>query len=370
MAKSKEKAEVIEIDIFADQSKLPVKVEDIIEGKGCSDLLMSRGAMQAIVDHVETMVTSEVCDPETPKGRKQMKSLAAKVSSSRKLFEVPCRDEIRTVKAKPKIMTENIGYFCDEFDRIRDKVKAPAVEWQAEQDRIAKVKQDVIDYFPGLIEELKEHLPAIMPNARVEQLTSMIEHIKVADVCGADDRLEEAEKAKADCIMMLEGFLASAEKEVAIAVKAENDRVEAIRKQAKIEAEEAAELKIKQAALDVQAAEKRVIEQKDFADRQQAEAERQKSLAAENAVYQAEQAAIKATEKAEWEARQEAQKLIDDAEALKEKERLKAENKEHQKAMNIEAMTALMNLGIERGVAQEVVKGAVLGNLGSLRMYY
>lgn len=43
---------------------------------------------------------------------------------------------------------------------------------------------------------------------------------------------------------------------------------------------------------------------------------------------------------------------------------------EHRKACNIEAMEALMALGLDKKIAQNVVKAAVTGKIGKIRMYY
>lgn len=341
-----------ELDIWADQSNLPVSIEDVTAGKNLDVLLLDREKIDMILLHVEGVAKYEVYDPETKEGREQMIKNARAVSSSKTLFKAPFADRIREVKALPKIMTENNTWFNSEMDRIRDEVRKPADEWQAKQDQIAADKQAVIDQFANMENMLRVQLPVMTIVNRPERIQASIDLILSTDIRAADDRLEEAQAVKAECLQTLENFLAFAEKELAQAEKVEKDRVAAIQAQTKIDAQVEVAREIQQAKIDKEEAELMVKQTQENTDRQVALATNQ------------------AEEKAKREHDVEQARISKEQADVAESERLRSEDKEHRKAVNVEAMKALMALGIEKEMAQEVVKAAVLGKLGAMRIYY
>ncbi len=334
------------IDVLGNQENLPVVLEEIIEGKGVTELLMDREKLDAIVAHVKREATSEVCDATTEEGRKRLRSIAAAISSSKTLFEKPMTVDIRRVKAQPKIMTENKTHFVGCMDALRDFIRKPSDDWQAEQDRIAKVKQDVIDGFSLVIANAKEQLPNMLPATAIEQIKLRIAGVESADISAADDRIEEAKTAQQDCLVTLAGYLSIAEKEVQKAEQAQIERDNQIREDARQEAIKANAEQMRKLELDA-------TEAKQAAQTERENAERRANVAAQQA--RDEEQALYAKQQ------QEATKPATAPEKPAD---------DYVKSVNNATGTALCGLGLTVDQAKAVMKAAKNGELHGLQMVY
>lgn len=342
-----------EFEIFVDQSALPAAIDEVTSGQ-VTDIYAQEGGLKPYYMHVKRLVDCEVFDATTEDGRKRINAVARKISSSKTLLEKPGREYLRKLKASVKPIEANIKEYVDMMDALRDKVKRPADEWQAEQDRAEQEKQNVIDFFSQTIATAKEQLPHMAPATQVEQIQMRIESVQVFDIAPAMERVEEATAAKQDCLVTLQGYLSYAEKELERAAQTEAERIKQIEARAREEAIKSNQAQLEQAELDKAAAEQRANQERANAEKR-AEVAAQAARDEENARHQRE--------------REEAARLAADAEQA---ERAKSEDLEHRKAVNIESRDALLalNCGLTREQAQEVVKAAVLGNLGRIRVYY
>jgi len=88
---------------------------------------------------------NEVPDLTTVKGRTRVASLAAQVSRSKTLIEKPGRDYLRHLKEAVKPAEAELRRFVTECDALRDEVRRPLNEWEAEQDRI-KAEQQMLEW--------------------------------------------------------------------------------------------------------------------------------------------------------------------------------------------------------------------------------
>ncbi len=84
---------------------------------------------------------NEVPDLSTAKGRARVASLSASVSRSKTAIEKPGRDLLKKIKEQPKIIEAELRRFITECDTLRDKVRLPLTEWEAEQEKLAAEKQ-------------------------------------------------------------------------------------------------------------------------------------------------------------------------------------------------------------------------------------
>lgn len=348
MAKTKE------INLFEDQSKLPVNIDELAAGNGIREFLSSTENVDALLDHIRDHATKEVLDAETEEGRKRISAIAGAVSKSKTLLEKTLHEWVQEEAKLAKLYTSNKTKYTKTCDEIRKDVLKPLSDWQEEQDRIAAEKQAVINGIEVLVFDLKEDL-SIAPLAdRVGLIQVCIDMINEYDLSPAKERIEEAQAAKDDALERLNGMLAVAEKEVVQAEKAEQERIAEIEAKAKADAEAAAEARIKQAELDKAEAEQRAAQEK-------ANAERAAQVAAQQAKDEVELKAKQEREAQELKAQQEA-----------EAKRIASEDLEHRKACNIAAMKALLSLdiGLTESQAQDIVKAAVLGKLERIQMYY
>lgn len=296
---------------------------------------------------------NEVPDLSTAKGRARIASLAAQVSRSKTAVEKPGRDYLRHLKEAVKPAEAELRRFVSACDEMRDEVRRPLTEWEAEQERIkAEEAMNAL------------HAEALEMNIKFDQ--------------------ERAAKFEADhemALLMNDAFdrEAKAKKE-----EAERQRIaheEELKRKAEEQARREAEEK---AAAELAAAQKREADA--IAAKAQAE------LLAKQAQERAEQEAKDAAAKAEAEkkaaieaeqrkAQEEADRIKREAEAkeaarLAEEKRIadeaaaRAADVEHRRAINAAAVQALIDQGIPEDWAKACVVAIARGKVPATTINY
>jgi len=285
---------------------------------------------------------NEVPDLSTAKGRARVASLSALVSRSKTAIEKPGRDYLRHLKEAVKPAEAELRRFVTACDELRDEVRRPLTEWEAEQERIAAENQmnawheealemnaDFDRQFAARIES--DHEMALMMNekhdrereeARAEAERKRIAHEEELKRLAAEQARRDAEAA------------------------AQRDREEAARREAELKA--AAERAERERIETQQRAER---EKKEAAER--AERDKQEAIAAER----------RRQEEAEA-ARQAEAKRISDEEAKR------AADKEHRRVINLQAKADLVAQGIPDDIAELCIKAIVTGNVRNISIKY
>lgn len=325
----------------------------VIEKSKALDVFKSSNSVEDIISKIESEVNSFVNDVNTDKGRKEIKSLAYRVAQSKTYLDGLGKDLVSELKEIPKLIDANRKTVRDRLDTLRDKVRQPLTEWEAEQDRIKAEKQ-----------MLAWHEEALEMNAAFDKALA--------------ERIESDHEI---AMLMNEKFdrdLAEAKAE------AERQRIaheEELKKQAAEQARLEAEQKAQQ---EIEAAAQREREAKEAAER----AEREK----QEAIQRAEQEAKEAKEKAERDAKEakeraerekqaaieaERKKQADiEAARLAEEERKRQEDakrqkdKEHRRVFNQEALQALVSNGFDEKVATEFIKLVASNQIPHMTMNY
>ena len=93
-------------------------------------------SLEDLFETVKAEVEAHVPDIETVEGRKHIKSLAAKISSSKTAIDKQMRDYLREIKALPKVVEKNARESVQRFDALRDATLKPLNDAQAHQDAI------------------------------------------------------------------------------------------------------------------------------------------------------------------------------------------------------------------------------------------
>ncbi|MGK4231206.1 cell envelope biogenesis protein TolA [Providencia hangzhouensis] len=325
----------------------------VIEKSKALDVFKSSNSVEDIISKIESEVNSFVNDVNTDKGRKEIKSLAYRVAQSKTYLDGLGKDLVAELKEIPKLIDANRKTVRDRLDALRDKVRQPLTEWEAEQDRIKAEKQ-----------MLAWHEEALEMNAVFDKALA--------------ERIESDHEI---ALLMNEKFdrdLAEAKAE------AERQRIaheEELKKQAAEQARLAAEQKAQQ---EIEAAAKREREAKEAAER----AEREK----QEAIQRAEQEAKEAKEKAERDAKEAQERAEREKQAAIEAESKKAheaeqarlaeeerkrkedakrqEDKEHRRAFNQEALKALISNGFDEKLATEFIKLVASNKIPHMTMNY
>lgn len=308
----------------------------VIEKKNAMAVFTNNDQLDPLIEAIEKEARSLVPDVTTKKGRDAIASMAHKVARSKTYIDNAGKDLVAELKALPKQIDESRRVVRERLDALKDEVRRPLTEWEAEQERI-KAEEAM----------LALHAEALVMNEEFDrQLAARIEsdHEMALLMNDAFDR-EQADKA------------AEAERQ-RIAHEEEIKRLAAaaaareVEQRAQREREEAAH---REAVLKAQAEQ---AERDRIAAEQKAEADKQAAIEAERRKAQEEADRIRR----EAEQREQA-RLAEDKRKADEQARREADVK-HRKAVGAEIVKALLaNTSLTREQAIEVLTAVKDGRI-------
>lgn len=308
----------------------------VIEKKNAMAVFTNNDQLDPLIEAIEKEARSLVPDVTTKKGRDAIASMAHKVARSKTYIDNAGKDLVAELKALPKQIDESRRVVRERLDALKDEVRRPLTEWEAEQERI-KAEEAM----------LALHVEALAMNEDFDrQLAARIEsdHEMALLMNDAFDR-EQAEKK------------AEAERQ-RIAREEEIKRL--AEEKAKREAAEQAQREIDAAA----AREREAILAKERAEREQREAaeraEREKQAAVEAERRKAQEEADRIRREAE---QREQARLAEEKRKADEQARREADVK-HRKAVGTEIVKALLaNTSLTRDQAIEVLTAVKDGRI-------
>lgn len=308
----------------------------VIEKKNAMAVFTNNDQLAPLIEAIEKEARSLVPDVTTKKGRDAIASMAHKVARSKTYIDNAGKDLVAELKALPKQIDESRRVVRERLDALKDEVRSPLTEWEAEQERI-KAEEAM----------LALHVEALAMNEDFDRrLAARIEsdHEMALLMNDAFDR-EQAEKK------------AEAERQ-RIAREEEIKRL--AEEKAKREAAEQAQREIDAAA----AREREAILAKERAEREQREAaeraEREKQAAVEAERRKAQEEADRIRREAE---QREQARLAEEKRKADEQARREADVK-HRKAVGTEIVKALLaNTSLTRDQAIEVLTAVKDGRI-------
>lgn len=319
----------------------------VIEKNNAMAVFTSNEQLDPLIEAIEKEARSLVPDVSTKKGRDAIASMAHKVARSKTYIDNAGKELVSELKALPKKIDESRRIARERLDALKDEVRLPLTEWEAEQDRLKKEEEERIaaEAYSKMRDEA-DRMNADFDVARAEALNIKFEadHELALLMNDAFDR-EQAEKA----------------------AEAERQRIaheEEIKRQAAETAKREAEEKA--------AAELAAIKQRE-ADAIAAKA--QAELLAKQAEERAEQQRLEALAKAEREKQaaieEERQKAVAaEAARLAEEKRIadetarREQDVKHRKAIGTDIVNALLaNTSLTRDQAIEVLTAIKDGNI-------
>ncbi|EJM8711864.1 TPA: hypothetical protein SLO92_003523 [Klebsiella pneumoniae] len=308
----------------------------VIEKKNAMAVFTNNDQLDPLIEAIEKEARSLVPDVTTKKGRDAIASMAHKVARSKTYIDNAGKDLVAELKALPKQIDESRRVVRERLDALKDEVRRPLTEWEAEQERIkAEETMNAL------------HVEALVMNEEFDrQLAARIEsdHEMALLMNDAFDR-DQAEK--------------NAEAERQRIAREEEIKRQAEEK-AKREAAEQAQREIDAAA----AREREAILAKERAEREQREAaeraEREKQAAVEAERRKAQEEADRIRREAE---QREQARLAEEKRKADEQARREADVK-HRKAVGTEIVKALLaNTSLTRDQAIEVLTAVKDGRI-------
>lgn len=275
-----------------------VQIEDITPDN--APAIFGHNSLGRFVELARAAVIGEVPDLTTDKGRKRIASLAAQVARSKTAVDGAGRAYLKRLKEMPKTIEAELREFTADMDALRDEVRKPLNDWEADQEKAKAVVQEAMDELTNYYTLPAEGCDSQAIRFRYAQLQSPAPTVEVFG-----DRLEEAVTKQQYGLGILSKAL-----DDRLKYESEQAELEELRKQAAERAEKDR----------IEAAARQAVEDERQRVAQQQQAERD---AATQRIQQAEQQAREAEERAHQEAQK--RKM---AEQSAESERIAAEQRE------------------------------------------
>ncbi|EJR0221554.1 hypothetical protein N0P72_001838 [Raoultella planticola] len=319
----------------------------VIEKKNAMAVFTNNDQLDPLIELIEKEARSLVPDVTTKKGRDAIASMAHKVARSKTYIDNAGKDLVAELKALPKQIDESRRVVRERLDALKDEVRRPLTEWEAEQARIAAEKA-AEEERQRIEAEQKAALEALRKQVEVDQEMALLMN-------DAFDREQAEKKAEAERQRI------AREEEIARQAEEKAKREAAEKAQREIDAAAARE---REAILAKERAERERIEAQQRAEREQREAaeraEREKQAAVEAERRKAQEEADRIRREAE---QREQARLAEEKRKADEQARREADVK-HRKFVGTEIVKALLaNTSLSRDQAIEVLTSIKDGNI-------
>lgn len=319
----------------------------VIEKKNAMAVFTNNDQLDPLIEAIEKEARSLVPDVTTKKGRDAIASMAHKVARSKTYIDNAGKDLVAELKALPKQIDESRRVVRERLDALKDEVRRPLTEWEAEQERIkAEEAMNAL------------HAEALEMNIKFDQ--------ELAAKFEADHEMallmdKDIDRERADKAAEAERQRIAREEEIKRLAEEKAKREAAKKAQREIDAAAARE---REAILAKERAERERIEAQQRAEREQREAaeraEREKQAAVEAERRKAQEEADRIRREAE---QREQARLAEEKRKADEQARREADVK-HRKFVGTEIVKALLaNTSLSRDQAIEVLTAIKDGNI-------
>ncbi|MBA8306276.1 hypothetical protein HVX57_10255 [Klebsiella michiganensis] len=319
----------------------------VIEKKNAMAVFTNNDQLDPLIELIEKEARSLVPDVTTKKGRDAIASMAHKVARSKTYIDNAGKDLVAELKALPKQIDESRRVVRERLDALKDEVRRPLTEWEAEQERIKA--EEAMNAM---------HAEALEMNIKFDQ--------ELAAKFEADHEMallmdKDIDRERADKAAEAERQRIAREEEIARQAEEKAKREAAEKAQREIDAAAARE---REAILAKERAERERIEAQQRAELEQREAaeraEREKQAAVEAERRKAQEEADRIRREAE---QREQARLAEEKRKADEQARREADVK-HRKAVGVEVVKALMaNTSLTRDQAIEVLTAVKDGRI-------
>ncbi|WP_248891010.1 hypothetical protein [Citrobacter freundii] len=315
----------------------------VIEKSSAMAVFTNNEQLDPIIEKIEKEARSLVPDVSTKKGRDAIASMAHKVARSKTYIDNAGKDLVAELKALPKQIDESRRIVRERLDALKDEVRRPLTEWEAEQERIKAEEAAKIKAEEDRKKFESDHEIALLMNdafdRELAEKKAEEERQRIAHEEELKRQAEEKAKREAAEAAQREIDAAAAREREALLAKERAERE-------RIEAEQKAEADKKAAA-------------------EQAERDKQAAIEAERRKAQEETDRIKREAESKEAARLAEEKRIADEKAKREAD------VKHRKAVGTEIVNALTaNTSISRDQAIEVLKALMDGLVPRTQINY
>ena len=285
----------------------------VIEKQNAMAVFTTKEQLDPIIEAIEKEARSLVPDVSTRKGRDAIASMAHKVARSKTYIDNAGKDLVAELKALPKQIDESRRIVRERLEALKDEVRRPLTEWEAEQERIkAEEAMNAL------------HAEALEINIKFDQ--------------------ELAAKFEADhemALLMNKDIDRDREEQRRLAEQAQREHEERIKREAAEQARRDAEAKHK---AEIEAAARREAEEKaraELAERQRIEAEQRAAREKQEAEARAEREKAAAVEAERLKAKQAEEKRLAEEKRIADEQAKREADVKHRKTVGTNIVNAI-----------------------------
>ncbi|MFY7224256.1 hypothetical protein [Enterobacter cloacae complex sp. IR5459] len=285
----------------------------VIEKQNAMAVFTTKEQLDPIIEAIEKEARSLVPDVSTRKGRDAIASMAHKVARSKTYIDNAGKDLVAELKALPKQIDESRRIVRERLEALKDEVRRPLTEWEAEQERIkAEEAMNAL------------HAEALEMNIKFDQ--------------------ELAAKFEADhemALLMNKDFDRDREEQRRLAEQAQRERDERLKQEAAEQARRDAEAKHK---AEIDAAARREAEEKaraELAERQRIETEQRAEREKQEAEARAEREKAAAVEAERLKAKQAEEARLAEQKRIADEQAKREADVKHRKTVGTNIVNAL-----------------------------
>jgi len=211
----------------------------IIEKQDVMAVFTQRDLITPLLAKIEHAATKETLNATTDQGRKAIASMVYRVAQSKTYIESHGKDLAAELKELPKLVDSNRKYARDFLDALKERIRKPLDEWEAEQAAILLAEKVLLDHAEAVLCNTEWELAKKSENDRIAKERADYE-AKVLAEAQAKAKIEADEKARSE-IINAEARALSAEIEIKrVQAQAQHD-IEQAGKRATQEAQSAQE---------------------------------------------------------------------------------------------------------------------------------
>lgn len=350
--------------MFGDIEMNELQIVSVPEDKALAIFTKEKG-LDPLLKEVFEAAESFVPDLSSDKGRKEIASMAYKVSQSKTAIDSVGKDLVSKLKEQPKLVDSERKRVRDILDDLRDKVRKPLTDWEAEEARrIDKIQSLISSFFQ--YRNMVEMGSLTLHNAEI--FAGDLEAVVVDDSFAefqeeAEEKLKLAKLEFSEIHRQLKDAEKTRIEEESAKAEAERKAQEEREKQIAMEAEQRA---IKQAEEEAQ----KVQAENERKEREAKEAHEKRELELKLAAEQAERQKLEAEQKAA-QAEEDAQRKIDEEkqESIRQEQAREA-NKKHRTLINNQALQGLKSLGVDEVTAKKIITAIAKKEIANVSISY
>ena len=323
-------------------SELIIYEQIKIEQQALAVAFSTDGGINSIIEQITTQAREKARNlgAETPKGRKELASIAYSVSKTKTWLDEQGKNLVSEAKSKIKVVDNERKAVRDQLDLLRDEIRKPVTDFEDAERKLIENANKIKNFCESLKTPTDE-FGNLLSSAQIKTRLDSVNEIII------DDNQYQAELK--DIVELTQLWL----KNLLHSVDEQEKQAEEIKR---IQAEEAAK-----------AAEAERIARDERIAFEAAERER-KAAEAEIAKVQKEAEQVIENERKRIEQERQSEKLEQERKAAIEKAR--SEDKENRRTINRKALEAFIENNIEAEVAKSVLKLIVNCKIPNVSIQY